>query len=128
MAIITNNVIHAQMKICGLVSLRMEIISWKSRTVKVSLQTENTAESVKKFAAYLERLQIPSVNNYKFITTIFVIIFWDFLMFCWIFLSSQVKRTVIISNKHGIYELPHKLANDLRKLGNIEKISKLIEF
>ena len=75
MAIITNNVIHAHMKICGLVSLRMEIISSKSRTVKVSLQTENTAESVKKFAAYLERLQIPSVNNYKFITTIFVIIF-----------------------------------------------------
>ena len=32
---------------------------------------------------------------------------------------------VIISNKHGIYELPQKLANDLRKLGNIEKISKL---
>ena len=30
-----------------------------------------------------------------------------------IFLSSQVKRSVIISNKHGIYELPHKLPNDL---------------
>ena len=67
------------MKICGLVSLRMEIISWNSRTVKVS---DNTVESVKKYAAYLERLQIPKVNNYKFITTIFVIIFWDFLMFC----------------------------------------------
>ena len=35
---------------------------------------------------------------------------------------------VIISNKHGIYELPHKLENDLRNLGNIEIISKLIEF
>ena len=47
------------------------------------------------------------------------------------FLSSQVKRSVIISNKHGIYELPHELPNELRlrifhlkKLGNIRKISK----
>ena len=28
--------------------------------------------------------------------------------------SPQVKRNVIISNKHGVYELPHKLLNDLR--------------
>ena len=34
-------------------------------------------------------------------------------MFDQIFLSSQVKQSVIISNKHGIYELPHKLPNDL---------------
>ena len=26
----------------------------------------------------------------------------------------QVKLSVIISNKHGIIELPHKLLNDLR--------------
>ena len=31
-----------------------------------------------------------------------------------IFFSPQVKRTVIISNKHGIYELPYELPNDLR--------------
>ena len=33
---------------------------------------------------------------------------------------------MIISNKHGIYELPHELPNDLRvsKLGKIRKISK----
>ena len=30
------------------------------------------------------------------------------------FLSPQVKRNVIISNKYGIYELPHELPNDLR--------------
>ena len=42
--------------------------------------------------------------------TILVIIFWDFLMFYQIFLSPQVKRFVIISNRHGIY----KLSNDLR--------------
>ena len=43
-------------------------------------------------------------------------------MFDEIFLSSQVKQIVIIiiSNKHGIYELPHELSNDLRLriLGN----------
>ena len=30
------------------------------------------------------------------------------------FLSPQVKRSVIISNKDGIYELPHQLPNNLR--------------
>ena len=36
------------------------------------------------------------------------------------FLSPQVKRWVIITYKHGIYELPHELPNDLRLriLGN----------
>ena len=28
--------------------------------------------------------------------------------------SPQVKRGAIISNKHGIYEFPHELPNDLR--------------
>ena len=35
-------------------------------------------------------------------------------MLCQIFLSPQVKQNAIISNKHGIYELPHKLPKDLR--------------
>ena len=35
-------------------------------------------------------------------------------MFYQIFLSPQVKRWVIITYKHGIYELPHVLPNDLR--------------
>ena len=54
--------------------------------------------------------------------TILAIIFWDFLMFYQIFVSAQVKWIVIISNKHGIYELPHELPNDLRLriLGNQE--------
>ena len=48
-------------------------------------------------------------------------------MFDKIFVSPQLKRIVIISNKHGTYELPHELPNNLRlrKLGNIQKISKL---
>ena len=44
-----------------------------------------------------------------------------------IFLSPEVKRSVIISNNYGIYELPHDLPNDLRlrlELENIRKISK----
>ena len=35
-------------------------------------------------------------------------------MFYQIFLSPQVKRSAIISNKHGIYELPHELVTDFR--------------
>ena len=50
-------------------------------------------------------------------------------MFDEVFLSPQVKRSVITINKHGIYELPNKLPNDLsqnlRKMGNITKISKV---
>ena len=43
-------------------------------------------------------------------------------MFDKILVSPQVKRIVIISNKHGIYELPHDLRHDLRlmTLGNSE--------
>ena len=47
--------------------------------------------------------------------------FWFSIGITRIFLV-QVKRIVIISNKHGIYELPHELPNDLRlrTLGNYE--------
>ena len=31
-----------------------------------------------------------------------------------IFLLPQVKRSMIISNKHGMYEMYHKLLNDLK--------------
>ena len=53
-----------------------------------------------------------------------VIKFWDFLIFDHIFFSPQVKQTVIISNKHGAYELPNELSNDLR-LGILENIRKI---
>ena len=45
------------------------------------------------------------------------------LQFYQIFLSPQVKRSMIISNKLGVYVLPHELPNDLRPriLGNKEK-------
>ena len=43
--------------------------------------------------------------------TIIVVIFSDFLMFSF---STQMKRSAIISNKHDIYEVRHKLPNDLK--------------
>ena len=48
-------------------------------------------------------------------------------MFYQIFLSPNVKQSAVISSEHGIYELPHELTLDLRKLGNITRIFKLIE-
>ena len=46
-------------------------------------------------------------------TTIMDIIFWDFLIIYQTFLSLQVKRSVIIRNKRGMYELSHELLNGL---------------
>ena len=40
-----------------------------------------------------------------------------YICFVYIFFSLQVKRSVIISNKHGIYEFPRKLANELKHDG-----------
>ena len=48
----------------------------------------------------------------KILQTIIFIIFWDSQNQT--FLSPQVKRCAIISSKHGIYELPQELPNDLR--------------
>ena len=59
------------------------------------------------------------VKELELVSKVFVtlaiifIIFWD-LMFYQIYHSVQVKRSTIISNKHGLYELPHELSNDLR--------------
>ena len=49
-----------------------------------------------------------------------LIMFRDILIDEQIFFLPQVKRSMIISNKHGIYELPHELLNNLRLmiLGN----------
>ena len=44
-------------------------------------------------------LVVPNIYNH-------FQIFWDFLIFYQIFFSPQVKRSAIISNKHGRYELP----------------------
>ena len=51
-------------------------------------------------------------------------------MFDQIFLSPHVKRSVIISNKHSMYELPYEFPNDLRLriLGNWEIRAKSQNF
>ena len=56
-------------------------------------------------------MDLLEINNE---ITMMGIIFCDFLILYQIFFSPQVERSVIISNKHGIYELPHELPNDLR--------------
>ena len=47
------------------------------------------------------------------LTTV-VITFWNLQMFYQMFLSQQVKRKVIITNKNGRYELTDELSNDVR--------------
>ena len=47
-------------------------------------------------------------------TTMMYIIFWEFLVFYEFFYSPQVKRSVIISHKHGICNLLYKLKNKVR--------------
>ena len=48
-------------------------------------------------------------------------------MFYQIFLSPQVKRSVIISGKHVIYELPSGLPNDLKKVSKSAKSQNLLQ-
>ena len=56
----------------------------------------------------------------KILQAIIFVIIWNSLMFRQILLWPQVKRCAIMTYKHGIYELPHELPNDLRLkiLGN----------
>ena len=66
-----------------------------------------------------------SNNESAIIFTIFWHFFWRFTK-----IFFHHKCVFIITYKHGIYELPHELPNDLRlkelrKSGNIRKFSKL---
>ena len=89
------------------------IAAWMSRNSL--LETDVISELKFKWLQWEPNPQLPTIS---------FIIFWDFSMFFQIFLSPQVKRWAIITYKHGIYELPHELPNDFRKLGNIRKVSK----
>ena len=55
-------------------------------------------------------------------------LYFDTWYFKEIFLSPQVKRRVIISNKHGIYELPQDLPNvsRLRKYPSLPAKIKIL--
>ena len=55
------------------------------------------------------------------------IVLWDFLMFYQIFLSPQVKRSAIIINIEGVYELPPELPNDLGNKEKSEESPNLLE-
>ena len=77
--------------------------------------------SVCNFQSMKSPVELNSLLKSFFMTpTISFIIFSDFLMFYQIFLSLQVERCAIVSYKHGIYEFPHALLNNLRLkiLGN----------
>ena len=74
---------------------------------------------------------LMTANYVKFFaTTIMDIIVIDFLILYQIFFPPQVKRSVIISNKHSIYDLPRELPNDLRLriLRNYERSGKSQNF
>ena len=43
-----------------------------------------------------------------------VLLFWDLLIFDRIFISPKVKRSVIFSNKEGMYVFPEELPIKLR--------------
>ena len=49
-------------------------------------------------------------------TTGVVILFWDFLIFYQIFLSPEVKQSLIISKKKDIYKSPLVLPSNLKSL------------
>ena len=42
------------------------------------------------------------------------IIFLDFLIFYQFFLLLEMKGNAVIRNRHGIYELPQELPNNVR--------------
>ena len=60
------------------------------------------------------RIKSVSLDNRPRQAAMIFIIFWEFLTFYQIFLSPQVTRCAIITHKHGMYDLPHELPNDLR--------------
>ena len=74
----------------------------------------------------MSKFSILKINGKAETATIMEMILRDFLMFYQIFLSLQVKRNAIVTNKQRAYELPHELPNYLRLriLGNKEKSEK----
>ena len=47
-------------------------------------------------------------------------------MYYQIFLSPQVKRWAIITHKHGKYELPNVVPNDLGNIMRVPKLDRMI--
>ena len=74
------------------------------------------------------KLELVSDILWVIVATIMEIMLWDVLMFYQIFLSPQVKRGAVISNKKGVWELPHELPNDLGNKENSGKSQNLVEW
>ena len=70
---------------------------------KQKVERRKCCVSSTKFCVTLKNLQ-----------TTMDIILLDFLILYQIFFSPQTRRNLIISNKHGMYELTRELSNDLR--------------
>ena len=76
--------------------------------------------SIIRFSSHSIVKIVLTMTRFLWESTISCITFLDFSMFYKVFCSPQMKRWAIIPYKHGIYELSHKLPNDLRLriLGN----------
>ena len=104
--------------VCDLLSLffffsfRYVVILFMSRCYSLSfLITSTTTHKITE--TYLSFSMTTLCCKWNWATISFTI-FWDFSMFYQIFLSVQLKLWPIITYKHGIYEFPHVLLNDLR--------------
>ena len=99
--------------------------SFKNTFSKEHFRVTTSVNISQKFVIYFLQLNFQAklygcTYNYGHnILRIFLIIFQ-------IFFSSQVKLSVILIKKHGIYELPHELSNylRLRTLGNLKILGK----
>ena len=109
--------------------LLMKLNALGNSTVNSHIISQNT-KSIKH--GFFSKTRFWDLNLKMFLWhfTIGCIIFGDSLMFYQIFLSPQVKRWVIITFKHGVYESPQELPNDwrLKILGNWEKLGKCLNF
>ena len=94
--------------------LRLICYSWACSEIFVSFSGNSINTTVKfKFIVNIYWQYVYTYFLYKQ-PAIGFIIFLNFPMFYQIFISPLVKRWVIITYKHGLYKLPHKLTNDLR--------------
>ena len=78
-----------------------------------NISKDFTANYMKKKKTGLNEYVYDFSVDYNVIdNTTMHIIFGDFKIFNQIFLSPNTKKSVIIGNKHGIYELPHGSSNE----------------
>ena len=70
-----------------------------------SLESKFTGSYIKEYISLcVQRLQWSTMD----------VIFWEFLVLYKFFFPPQVKRSVIISNSHGIYEFPWRVAEQIK--------------